>query len=148
MGIGIKGRARELNAALKVPQQDQRAGMVWGLIARVFGSLVRRRVRVLGGKPISIAMRAGLHRDAIRSVLRGHPPRLDLAAELCDALGLEARAVADRRGGERRGEVDGEDVVRRPYQARDYYYPQSVEPRIVAEIGNVYGPSKYRDLVA
>lgn len=27
-----------------------------------------------------------------------------------------------------------------PYQARDYSYPQSVEPRIIAEIGKVYGP--------
>lgn len=27
-----------------------------------------------------------------------------------------------------------------PYQASDYSYPQSVEPRIVAEIGKVYGP--------
>ena len=27
-----------------------------------------------------------------------------------------------------------------PYRASDYSYPQSVEPRIVAEIGKVYGP--------
>ena len=27
-----------------------------------------------------------------------------------------------------------------PYQASDYPYPQSVEPRIIAEIGRVYGP--------
>ena len=27
-----------------------------------------------------------------------------------------------------------------PYQAGDYSYPQSVEPRIIAEIGKVYGP--------
>ena len=27
-----------------------------------------------------------------------------------------------------------------PYRARDYSYPQSLEPRIVAEIGKVYGP--------
>ena len=59
------------------------------MTARAFGSLVRRRVRILGGKPISIAARAGLPRDAIRSVLRGHLPRLDHTAEICDALGLE-----------------------------------------------------------
>ena len=27
-----------------------------------------------------------------------------------------------------------------PYNQRDYHYPQSVEPQIVAEIGKVYGP--------
>ena len=27
-----------------------------------------------------------------------------------------------------------------PYRASDYSYPQSVEPRIVAELGKVYGP--------
>ncbi len=27
-----------------------------------------------------------------------------------------------------------------PYQASDYSYPQSVEPRIIAEIGKIYGP--------
>ena len=27
-----------------------------------------------------------------------------------------------------------------PYNQRDYHYPQSVEPRIVAEIGKIYGP--------
>ena len=59
------------------------------MTAREFASLVRRRVRILGGKPISIASRAGLSRDAIRSVLRGHLPRLDHTEEICNALGLE-----------------------------------------------------------
>ena len=56
--------------------------------ARAFESLVRDRLRVIGSTPISVALSAGLPRDAVRSVLRGHPPNLVRAAEICEALGL------------------------------------------------------------
>lgn len=41
-----------------------------------------------GETAIGAARRAGLPRDAIRSVLRGHPPNLLRAKKICDALGL------------------------------------------------------------
>ena len=44
----------------------------------------------LGGRSIAgEALRAGLPRDAIRRVLKGHDPSLTRAAEICEALGLE-----------------------------------------------------------
>ena len=57
--------------------------------AREFESLVRERLLLVGGKPIRTAQRAGLPRDTIRSVLRGHPPNLVRLPKICDALGLE-----------------------------------------------------------
>ena len=44
----------------------------------------------VGDRPLAIvATTAGLPRDAIRSVLNGHDPRLSRAVELTDVLGLE-----------------------------------------------------------
>ena len=54
---------------------------------RSFREEVRKAV---GNRPLSrVATEAGLPRDAIRSVLRGHDPRLSRVVELSDALGLE-----------------------------------------------------------
>lgn len=57
--------------------------------AEDFESLLRARLAELEARPIGAALRAGLPRDAIRSVLRGHPPTLPRAAAICEALGLE-----------------------------------------------------------
>lgn len=57
--------------------------------AEDFESLLRARLAELEARPIGAARRAGLPRDAIRSVLRGHPPTLPRAAAICAALGLE-----------------------------------------------------------
>lgn len=54
-----------------------------------FPTLVRDRLREMSVSAISAAQRAGLNRDAIRSVLRGRSPSVDRAAEICRALGLE-----------------------------------------------------------
>ena len=54
-----------------------------------FGALIRGRLDEMGESPITAARRAGLPRDAIRSVFRGHPPSLGRAAEICRALDLE-----------------------------------------------------------
>ena len=67
---------------------------------RPFGEIVAERLRQTDAKPISVALEAGLNRDAIRSVLRGRSPSVERAAEICDALGLEfyvgpPRAAAD-----------------------------------------------------
>lgn len=44
----------------------------------------------LGGRsPITVALAANLPREAIRSVLEGHQPSLERAANICEALGLE-----------------------------------------------------------
>ena len=47
-----------------------------------------------GETAIGVARRAGLPRDAIRSVLRGHPPNLLRAKKICDALGLRLNVGA------------------------------------------------------
>ena len=54
-----------------------------------FKAMVRQRLDALGTSAITAAEAAGLPRDAIRYVLRGHQPSLDRAAEICEALGLE-----------------------------------------------------------
>ena len=56
--------------------------------AHDFERLVRERLAETGETAIGAARRAGLPRDAIRSVLRGHPPNLLRAKKICDALGL------------------------------------------------------------
>lgn len=56
--------------------------------AHKFEQLIRDRLKEINGTPIGSALKAGLPRDAIRSVLRGHPPTLPRAGEICDALGL------------------------------------------------------------
>lgn len=56
--------------------------------AHDFETLVRERLAATGETAIGAARRAGLPRDAIRSVLRGHPPNLLRAKKICDALGL------------------------------------------------------------
>ena len=61
----------------------------------VFRDLVRSRLRETGLSASRAATRAGLPRDAIRSVLRGHPPGVTRAAEICAALGIELRLGAN-----------------------------------------------------
>ena len=53
-----------------------------------FTDRIRARLSEIGGTPIGVAVQAGLPRDAIRSVLRGHPPNLARADEICRALGI------------------------------------------------------------
>ena len=54
-----------------------------------FRDLVQCRLDEIGQSPITAARRAGLPRDAIRSVFRGHPPSLERAAQIAAALGYE-----------------------------------------------------------
>ncbi len=51
--------------------------------------LIRDQLRQTGDTLHGAAVSHGLPRDAIRRVLDGHTPRLDRAAAICDALGLE-----------------------------------------------------------
>ena len=54
-----------------------------------FAAMVRQRLEAMDTSAITAAEAAGLPRDAIRYVLRGHAPSLDRAAEICEALGME-----------------------------------------------------------
>lgn len=61
-----------------------------------FDRRIRARLSEIGSTPIGVAVQAGLPRDAIRSVLRGHPPNLVRADEICRALGI-ALTIGVRR---------------------------------------------------
>ena len=76
--------------------------------ARDFEEIVRDRLAETGETAIGAARRAGLPRDAIRSVLRGHPPNLLRATKICDALGLSLR-VGPHETVQRLGSVDADD---------------------------------------
>lgn len=54
-----------------------------------FAATVRRRLVETRQSKHRAAVDRGLPQDAIRSVLKGHRPRLDRVEEICDALGLE-----------------------------------------------------------
>ena len=73
-----------------------------------FEEIVRERLAETGETAIGAARRAGLPRDAIRSVLRGHPPNLLRATKICDALGLSL-SVGSRQTVQRLGSVDADD---------------------------------------
>ena len=72
---------------------------------RDFEQIVRERLAETGDTPIGAARRAGLPRDAIRSVLRGHPPSLVRAKKICEALGLSLN-VGPLQSAEQEGAVD------------------------------------------
>ncbi len=61
-----------------------------------FEKIVRDRLREIGMSPIRAAIASGLPRDAIRSVLRGHPPSIDRAQEITKALGLTLQIYHDQ----------------------------------------------------
>ena len=72
---------------------------------RPFADIIEEHLRRTGGSAITLAQRAGLNRDAIRSVLRGRSPSIDRAAKICEALDLVLR-IEPRR-----------DVLPPPYEA-------------------------------
>ena len=53
-----------------------------------FKARIRARLRETGDTPVRVAEQAGLPRDSIRSVLRGHEPGILRADEICRALGI------------------------------------------------------------
>ncbi len=53
-----------------------------------FRERIRTRLSEIGATAIGVAVEAGLPRDAIRSVLKGHPPNLIRADDVCRALGI------------------------------------------------------------
>ena len=53
-----------------------------------FREQVEAALAVKGVRPVAAATRAGLNRDAIRSVLRGRKPSIGRAEAICRALGF------------------------------------------------------------
>ena len=54
-----------------------------------FAEVIRRRLAERGQSKYRAAVNGGLPQDAIRSVLKGHVPRLNRVEQICRALGLE-----------------------------------------------------------
>lgn len=54
-----------------------------------FAEAIRRRLAERGQNKYRAALNGGLPQDAIRSVLKGHIPRLNRVEQICRALGLE-----------------------------------------------------------
>ena len=61
-----------------------------------FTDRIRSRLSEIEGTAVGVAVQAGLPRDAIRSVFRGHPPSLPRAGEICRALGITVTIGARR----------------------------------------------------
>ena len=61
-----------------------------------FTQRIRARLSETDRTPIGVAVDAGLPRDAIRSVLRGHPPHLQRAHDICCALDIAFTIGTDR----------------------------------------------------
>lgn len=61
-----------------------------------FTQRIRARLSEIDRTPIGVAVDAGLPRDAIRSVLRGHPPHLQRAHDICCALDIAFTIGTDR----------------------------------------------------
>ena len=64
-----------------------------------FIRLVQDRLLETGASLHGVAVANGLPKDAMRSVLAGHTPKLDRAAEICRALGLEFYIGLPRESG-------------------------------------------------
>lgn len=91
-----RSRAREVSARVRVAVSGAVGrGVVYvphgesALNLETFAEIVRSRLHESGLSASGAALKAGLPRDDIRSVLRGHPPTITRAAEISDALGLE-----------------------------------------------------------
>ena len=54
-----------------------------------FAEAIRRRLAERGQSKYRAAINSGLPQDSIRSVLKGHVPRLNRVEQICRALGLE-----------------------------------------------------------
>ena len=85
--------------------------------AKEFETLIRERLKHMGATAIGCARRNNLPRDAIRSVLRGHEPKISRAAEICDALGLELDIRAPHR----------ERLVTDPSVGLGHWFPGQVD---------------------
>ena len=115
--------------------------------ARDFEEIVRERLAETGETPIGAARRAGLPRDAIRSVLRGHPPNLLRAKKICEALGLSLH-VGPPQTAPQVGAVDaGTGAGRRPGLASDLERHTQGLVRAVAAAGGDPIPPEMRATV-
>lgn len=68
-----------------------------------FYGIVDERLKELDKPPTRLALENGLPKDAIRSVLRGHPPSVERAEKIAEALGLEFYIGPPRQPGSNEG---------------------------------------------
>ena len=59
-----------------------------GMDQQEFRARIRARLKETSETPVRVSEKAGLPRDSIRSVLRGHEPSILRADEICRALGI------------------------------------------------------------
>ena len=78
-----------------------------------FAATVRRRLKETRQSKHRAALESGLPQDAIRSVLKGHSPRLHRVEEICEALGLELY-IGPPRDGTQPENHDGVDLPPAP----------------------------------
>ena len=71
------------------PPSASSGGILSGVTTIDFAEAVRRRLAERGQSQYRAALNSGLPQDAIRSVLKGHVPRLNRVEQICRALGLE-----------------------------------------------------------
>ena len=73
---------------------------MWRILPSVtnhqFRAVVENELAARRVSPVRAARRAGLNRDALRSVLRGRAPSIERAADVCRALGWALRIEARR----------------------------------------------------
>ena len=73
-----------------------------------FAAFLRAALAARGGSVRGATERAGLPNRSIQSVLEGHVPTIDRAAEICEALGLTFTIGAGRRPESPRGDAQPE----------------------------------------
>ena len=66
-----------------------RGGILSSVATIDFAEVIRRRLAEKGQSKYRAAINSGLPQDAIRSVLKGHVPRLNRVEQICRALDLE-----------------------------------------------------------
>ena len=93
-----------------------------------FAALVRQRLNEAGVSQHRAALAHGLPADAIRSVLRGHPPGLERTAKICEALGLEFYIGPPR---DREAPAAGADAIREAAEAISQAADRAKEAAVV-----------------
>lgn len=123
-----------------------------------FRDRIRTRLYEIGATPIGAAVEAGLPRDAIRSVLKGHPPNLVRADEVCRALGITLTIGARRAVPQSSKQPAGSGTAKRPEFSQDRrraeHFAQVVDGRLadlfagIAETYDMTRSDGERQLVA
>ena len=87
--MGIYTEMADHGNKLGQPPSASSGGIFPGVTTIDFAEAIRRRLAERGQSQYRAALGSGLPQDAIRSVLKGHVPRLNRVEQICRALGLE-----------------------------------------------------------